>query len=86
MSAAKHTPGPCRYVLVERGEHVTRKGRFPFTHYFKEAGPFYNVATSTLADAAKFSSKRGALRAKAERGLRKYAVECAAIAKAEGRS
>ena len=85
MSAeAKHTPG--NYVLVERGVHKTRKGEFPFVHFFKEAGQFYNVATSNLDEAAKFSTKRAALKVKAERGLRGYTIERAADAKAEGRS
>lgn len=64
------------YVLVERGEHVTRKGRFPFVHFFKEAGPFYNVSTSNVEDAAKFGTRAAARRCQLERGLTRHKIEC----------
>lgn len=63
------------YVLVERGEHVTRKGRFPFIHFFREPGPFYNVMTSDRDDAAKFRTKAEAKRVQRERGLSKLTIE-----------
>ena len=66
----------CRqYVIVERGEHVTRKGRFPFTHFFKEPGAFYNVFVSSADSAAKYATKASATKTIKSRGLTRCVVE-----------
>lgn len=71
MSARAKGP----YVLVERGEHTTRRGTFPFTHFFKERGPFYLVMTSRSEEAAKFRTIASAKRIQQQLGLRKHVIE-----------
>lgn len=63
------------YVLVERGVYKTRKGEFPFAHYFERPGPFFNVITSKPEKAKEFLTIHSAKRMIKERGLHRFKPE-----------